>query len=65
MNTDRTVLTDEIWERIEPLLSEKATGLGRTTGCFLKPYYRGFSGGCKRVFLTVSSVCYQRISIIL
>ncbi|MCY4305580.1 MAG: hypothetical protein OXC62_12520 [Aestuariivita sp.] len=55
MNTDLTILTDEIWERIELLISEKATGHGRTNGCFLKPCCRGFSGGCKRVFLTVCS----------
>ncbi|MCY4304472.1 MAG: hypothetical protein OXC62_06795 [Aestuariivita sp.] len=30
MNTDQTVLTDNMWERIEPLLSGKATGPGRT-----------------------------------
>ncbi|MCY4304006.1 MAG: hypothetical protein OXC62_04375 [Aestuariivita sp.] len=29
MNADRTVLTDEMWEQIELLLSGKATGLGR------------------------------------
>ena len=30
MKRDRTVLTDDIWERIEPLLSGKATDPGRT-----------------------------------
>ena len=30
MNTDRTVLTDDMWERIELLLSGKATDSGRT-----------------------------------
>ena len=30
MEKDRTVLTDAMWERIEPLLSGKATDPGRT-----------------------------------
>ena len=30
MNKDRTVLTDAMWARIEPLLSGKATDPGRT-----------------------------------
>ena len=30
MKKDRTVLTDDMWERIEPLLSGKATDPGRT-----------------------------------
>ncbi len=30
MNKDRTILTDAMWERIEPLLSGKATDPGRT-----------------------------------
>ncbi|MCY4303682.1 MAG: IS5 family transposase [Aestuariivita sp.] len=30
MNKDRTVLTDAMWERMEPLLSGKATDPGRT-----------------------------------
>ena len=30
MKKDRTVLTDDMWEQIEPLLSGKATGFGRT-----------------------------------
>ena len=30
MEKDRTILTDAMWERIEPLLSGKATDPGRT-----------------------------------
>ena len=30
MTTDQTVLTDDMWERIEPLLSGTATDPGRT-----------------------------------
>ncbi|MCY4303907.1 MAG: transposase [Aestuariivita sp.] len=30
MNMDQTVLTDNMWERMAPLLSGKATGLRRT-----------------------------------
>ncbi|MCY4306561.1 MAG: IS5/IS1182 family transposase, partial [Aestuariivita sp.] len=30
MKKDRTVLTDDMWERIEPLLSGNSTDPGRT-----------------------------------